>query len=461
MSHRFEVRGLNLVESVLRHSPEQLRRFIRRMKALRLNTLIVHYDYGWNRFKDLILEETAQAGVGICLMVFGPRTVFRLSGCKPEWLAKDANGKPWTTKCECDTKPCASCPEALEAYEAGAELLVKALPQAIRRVQLRHADGTRYCECPKCQGVPEDLQWLPFFKASLRAFAKVRPDVAVEYDAYVKRWDVSEGLEAVDRFMFDTFGRQTNVPLGRPSHNPEMLKHLVSKRGADAPTMNEYLGRRLADWARLYPGKPYIHENLMAQGLLSLNGDHAGALLDDLRLCRALGVQGACYEAYEPGFEHFEASIKTLSQGLWDIDSMDGYEPSAFERDLNSGQWDVGWIFCKDQKFPLERHLHDPIVLEHARNYRALLNNANATTLKKLVAHVFAHPKRFDPGWSAFHGCKWCMAEGVIDFSRASEAAQRMLSYHKLWDFMEEVPLDADPRQMVQELVLEAVERAE
>lgn len=459
MSHRFEVRGLNLVESVLRHSPEQLRRFIRRMRGLRLNTLIVHYDYGWNRYKDLILDETAKAEVEICLMVFGPRTIFRMAGCKPEWLAKDASGKPWTTKCECDTKPCVSCPEAIEAYAAGAEKLVRSLPREIRRVQLRHADGARYCECPKCKDIPEDLQWLPFFKASLRAFAEFRPDIAVEYDVYVKRWDVSEGLGQVDRFMFDTFGRQTNVPLGHPSQNQEMLG-LASKRGVDASTMNEYLGHRLSDWARLYPGKPYIHENLMGQGLLSLNGDHTGVLLEDLRLSRRLGISGACYEAYEPGIGHFEGSIRALAQGLWDLDSMDDYEPSAFERDLNSGKWDVGWMFCKDPNFPMERHIQDPVLLEHAKNYRALLNDGNAKNLKRLTAHVFAHEERFDSGWSAFFGCKWCMAEGHIDFSEASEAARGLLSYHKLWDFMEEVPLDADPRQVVKELVLEAVDRA-
>ena len=44
----FAVRGFNLCESILRHTPEQLRKFIRRMKVLRMNTLIVHSDYGWN-----------------------------------------------------------------------------------------------------------------------------------------------------------------------------------------------------------------------------------------------------------------------------------------------------------------------------------------------------------------------------------------------------------------------------
>ena len=40
----FSVRGFNPCESLLRHTPEQLRRFIRRMKQLNFNTIIIHYD---------------------------------------------------------------------------------------------------------------------------------------------------------------------------------------------------------------------------------------------------------------------------------------------------------------------------------------------------------------------------------------------------------------------------------
>ena len=39
----FAVRGFNPCESLLRHTPEQLRRFIRRMKDLDFNTIIIHY----------------------------------------------------------------------------------------------------------------------------------------------------------------------------------------------------------------------------------------------------------------------------------------------------------------------------------------------------------------------------------------------------------------------------------
>ena len=53
----FRIRGFNLCESVLRHTPGQLKTFIRRMKVLNFNTLIVQYDYGWRRFGALIRDD--------------------------------------------------------------------------------------------------------------------------------------------------------------------------------------------------------------------------------------------------------------------------------------------------------------------------------------------------------------------------------------------------------------------
>ena len=90
---RFPIRGFNMCESLLRHTPDELRRFLRRMKSLNFNTVIIHYDYGWKHYHDIICEECRKSGVDITLMTFGPRTFFSLSGCSREHFAKD--GKPF------------------------------------------------------------------------------------------------------------------------------------------------------------------------------------------------------------------------------------------------------------------------------------------------------------------------------------------------------------------------------
>ena len=116
----FAIRGFNMCESLLRHSPEQLRTFIRRMKKLRLNTLILHYDYGWKRYQDLLIAECEACGIEIILMTFGPRTFFSYCDWKPQWLAGKEDGTPWTCRLECEPYPCAAHAECLEAYEYGA-----------------------------------------------------------------------------------------------------------------------------------------------------------------------------------------------------------------------------------------------------------------------------------------------------------------------------------------------------
>ena len=68
----FAVRGFNMCESLLRHSPEELRAFLRRMKTLEFNTVIIHYDYGWRHYRDLILKECAENKIAVTLMTFGP-----------------------------------------------------------------------------------------------------------------------------------------------------------------------------------------------------------------------------------------------------------------------------------------------------------------------------------------------------------------------------------------------------
>ena len=133
----FAVRGFNMCESLLRHTPEQLRRFLRRMKGLGLNSLIVHYDYGWRRYREIILEECRNAGVEITLMTFGPRTFFSLMPWSESWFAKDETGRPFTRRLECETQPCPFAPGALDAFEEGAYLWLKQLPPEIKRVHMR------------------------------------------------------------------------------------------------------------------------------------------------------------------------------------------------------------------------------------------------------------------------------------------------------------------------------------
>ena len=50
---------------------------------------------------------------------------------------------------------------------------------------------------------------------------------------------------------------------------------------------------------------------------------------------------------------------------------------------------------------------------------------------------------------------------GTLHFKPLSDAAQALISSRKLWDFMENIPLDEDPRQVCRGLIMEFAEKAE
>ncbi len=458
----FRIRGLNLVESVLRHDEGQLRRFIRRMKDLHLNTLMTYYDYGWSRYGKLIIEETSFAGVDLCLAVFAPRTFFSYAGWRAEWSAKNPDGSAKFNKLECETKPCRFEPEAMEAYKFGVEQWLSQLPPEIKHVHIRSGDGIQFCECPRCKNLPAQEQWQPFLDAFAEVLLEIRPQLSFEVDVYVKRYQLPEQFAAqrrASRIMFDTFGRQGFVPLGKKSWNTDVMSLYVSEPYPNDYSPNEYLCDKLREWNTELPKKVYVHENLMGQGLLSINQHNTGVLLEDLKTYREIGVQGVAYEAYEPGFEHFAEQISILSQAMNDIKFADEYIPDELEKELTGGGWRMS-MFCNDIAFPVDKYIKDPVVRQHIKNYRDFLNNPNTKHLRKLVEFVFENDKRFDFLFAGFHGCDYARVVGNVDFSDASEHSQFMLAHRKLWDFMETIPADANPRSITRELILDAVAHA-
>ncbi len=458
----FRIRGLNLVESVLRHDENQLRRFIRRMKDLQLNTLMTYYDYGWSHYGRLIVEEASRAGVDLCLAVFAPRTFFNYAGWRADWSAKNSDGSAKFDKLECETKPCCFELEAIEAYKFGVKQWLTELPSEIKHVHIRSGDGTQFCECPQCKNLEAQEQWQPFLDAFVETLLDVRPSLSFEVDVYVKRFQLPARFAAqrrANRIMFDTFGRQGFVPIGKKSWNTDVMSLYVSESYPADYSPNEYLWDKLREWNAELPEKVYVHENLMGQGLLCINQHNTGVLLEDLKTYREIGIQGVAYEAYEPGFEHFAEQISILSQAMKDIKFANEYVPDELEKELTSGNWRMS-MFCNDMSFPIDKYIEDSVVRQHIKNYRNFLNSPNTQHLRKLVEFVFENENRFDLLFAGFHGCDYARVVGDVDFSDASGYAQVMLSHRKLWDFMETISEGNDPRKVTRELILNAIARA-
>lgn len=457
----FRIRGFNPCESLLRHSPEQLRTFIRRMKTLRMNTLIVHYDYGWKRYKDLIMEECEKAGVEIILMTFGPRTFLSYSDWKKEWFAKKPDGTPYTERLECETYPCAHEPEALKAYAYGARQWLLSLPAQIRHVHMRAADGLLFCQCEKCRALPDHEKWQPFVDCFAEAVKEVRPDLKFETDVYVKRYNIPghrEAFENMDQIMYDTFYRHTAFPIGSTldTVNSEMVNYAATESNPDAATPNEYHLHRLTEWCRDFPGKVYIHENAMAQSLYGNFQYATGTYLKDLELYRSLGVEGVCYEAYEPGYVGFSEMFEILARAM-NGEEVD-YKESEIEKKIRENP---GWIFCVVPDFPLEQYIKDPVSLKHAQLFRKAWTDPSAQLYREFVEFAFEHEERLDPLFIGFSIASNGVRNNTMKFKDLSPEADDMVHRRKLWDFMEDIPMDQDPREVCAKLIRELAQKAE
>ena len=457
-----EIRGFNPCESLLRHTPEQLRNFIRRMKRLQMNTIIIHYDYGWKRYKELILEECRKAGIEIILMTFGPRTFFSYSPWKNQWFAKDLTGKPFTPHLECETYPCRFEEEALEAFEYGAREWLKSLPPEIKHVHMRGADGIMFCQCPKCRVLPEFERWQPFVERFVKAVLETRPDLKFETDVYVKRLYIpgnKEPFEKMTHIMFDTFDRQNEFPI--------LNTHPKVKRGAmeviascnvepDAGNTNQFLLNRLTEWAEAFPGKPYIHENAMGQSYFTAFQYATDSYLQDVALYRKLGLKGVCWEAFEPGFGNFEEMFELLAKAMMGEEVE--REPSAMEiahREHPDPQ------FGGDFAFPLEKYIHDPWQLEHKLLFRRYRLAPGFDIFRDYFEFAFANAERLDLIYMGFAILHNYYSDGIIRFAKLSEAENAFLTRRKLWDIMEDIPLSEDPRKVCLELIENLYRKAE
>ncbi len=452
----FPIRGFNLVESVLRHTPDQLRRFVRRMKSLNMNSLILHYDYGFRRYGTLLMEECAAAGIEIRLMVFGPRTVFRFTDWTEQDLAKAEDGRPFTTRLECETWPCRANPGVLERYAEGCRKLLETIPKQISILQMRSADGFFSCRCPVCRNHPVRDNWQPFLKIFQQTARQIRPDLKLEADCYVRRYDFPSDMtvsDNMDYLMYDTFFRQVRFPLGEPSSNLCDMPY-----AADGPvdanlSPNVYHAERIRAWTQRCPGKIYLHENCMLQSNQGIFQPATGVYLRDLDFLRTCHAEGILYEAFEPGFSRFEELFGILSDALCGKTVL--WKPDRREQ-LFCSRWNGGWM-DRDQK---PESVFSGEELEQIRLVRTIRETPSIRAMRRFIEFLFERADHLDYLFITFQTLLEMKRKNGLEFPGISEPAADLLGRRKLWDFMEDIPDDEDPRAATADLLLELAEHA-
>ncbi len=456
MNKEFQLRGFNLCESLNRHTPEELTRFFRRMKTLDFNAVIIHYDYGFKRYRELIERECAEKGIDVTLMVFGPRTFFSLGGATPDMFACDESGNPWIGEAACETWPCFSNPEALECFRLGAVRFLKQLPHWVKRIHMRAGDGLLFCRCPKCRNLAPYNAWMPFVRAFMEAVQIAGVTIPAETDIYLNRYALPDDLSPLAEcgtLMYDTFGRHQRIPLGDdPGIFTGNMDEIAGIDKTGFSSVSEYHARRLREWATALPGKFYIHENTMMQSQVGVFLHNTGAMLKDQALYRELGLQGVFYEAYEPGYSNFSRHFEILAAGLKNPEIRKSYEPTEIEKHLTN-----------QDKFGFLDGITSPELLrmlpEETAEYMRLLEDVRWRTTPRSFqkAYEFAYERRdrLDHLYVGYMLARFGIRFGLLDFTQCAPEAREMMRHAKLWDYQEKLPLSTDPVRHTEERLFE------
>ena len=438
MGTRLTYCGFNLVESLLRHSRPQLERFLNRMNHLHLNTLMVQYDYGFKHYKELLLKHCLRDGIQLRLMVFGPRSFYRLAEWHPDMLSRQKDDSLFTDQLECETWPCRFAPGALEQFEYGAEEFFRQLPPEINWVQMRSGDGYNSCRCPQCRQYTVRDNWLPFVAAFIRAGRKVRPEVKLEADVYLKRYELPDDLSVyagLDAVMYDTFMRYPRYHLGKYSPNIGAMPLLCD--GTPPPlSPNEYHGECIRKWCCNYPGKVYVHENIMMQSYYGISQFNTQVMCDDLDFLADAGANGVLYEAFEPGFEFFSHQFEEVARKF--NSGKNDYRMGDLEKRLSTHSCPDGLFNIND--VPIAENISNPVMRQNFLLRKKLLESGSVEDFRNYASFACENMDTLDTLFIVYNHARQFGMNGKLNFTQVSPETKKMLDSRKLWDYMEAVP---------------------
>jgi hypothetical protein len=460
---RFSVRGINVCESLARHSPEQVARLIERMASWNMNTLLVHQYYGYKFHKDLIESLCRKHGIHIIYML---HTAFAFTPHIPAvFFALDMDGNP-RTKIACnETKLCVSNPEGLGLFRYGARRYFnsdRAKPESTYLVM--DADGYLFCQCPKCRNIKPVDQWAILLEIAVEEANKAQKNLTIEYLSYVWRYSIPEKIELfqhVHGVHFDTHQRFRWRAFNE-AHPVNIFSEIEAKvdSRAEGLPINLYLYERLKEWRQKYTGKLYVFENLMLQGSISCPQPYTVNLLKDLDLYESLGVDGVIYEVFEPGIQSFEKQLDLISESLLKKPQIP--ELSALEKIVQHLLLDeqfnynpaLGYLSLNEADIlaAVKADGYDERLIGYLIRLRTFLFDRSYENYCKVARYVLDHQKRFDWMMILFNLIRIVPKDQLP--ANLNETTIEFMTVHKLWDMQEKMqsPIE-ETYQIVQNLI--------
>lgn len=454
----FLIRGINVCESLSRHTPRQTDRLLQRLTDWQMNTLIVHPQYGYRRHAEAICSFCQEHQFRLIHYLY---TVLAFTPNAPaDVFAVNSSGLPHRQRVECETRLCASNAKALHYFREGARRYIDENVQAGDEILLATPDGGLFCQCESCRGLNPTEQWQPFLEICVEEILCSGKPITTHFIAYVGRFRPPKNMdvfEHIDAVMFDTHLRYRWLPLG-VGHSMGPIEAMEGQRDPSAlhQPINIYLLERLKEWRQVFSGQLYVFENLMIQSCFSLPQPNTAVLLKDLETFRSIGIDGVIYEAFEPGITAFEDQLAILSGAM--AGKFPDYKPTRLEI-LASKSNDSGPVITRTLRYlfedqssltsALQEELKTSEQKELARLITDYLPNPIYSKWREIVCLVIQHQDTLDWIYIAYRAATYLPPEQRPRLLTSEQ--QRLFATSKPWDFLEEI---ADPHIFMNRLLL-------
>lgn len=453
----FDIRGINVCESLSRHTPKQVDQLLDRLVQWQMNTLVVHPHYGFNLHAERIKRFCAAHHISLIYYLY---TVLDFTPRAPRGiLAVDHNGNPYLDRVECETRLCSSQPEARRRFREGARRYFAENVSPGDEVLLATPDGFLFCQCPSCRLLDPVAQWQPFLEIAVEEIERSGKQLVTHYIAYCGRMRPPEDMsvfQKIDAVMFDTHLRYRWLPLGasNPAGQVEASEARFDPEASRHP-INIYLLNKLREWRKAFRGRIYAFENLMIQAAFSLPQPNTPALLEDIATYRELGIDGVIYEAFEPGITAYASQLDTLSRSL--AGQRLTYEPSpleAFCRGITSPGDSrtrlLSYLYELESPMhnPFEQCIGNPVLRELGLLIREYVPHPNLALWRTIARHALKHRDSLDWIYITYR-----LATYLPQLERPeirTELQDRLFSTAKPWDFLEDME---NPQKAMLELV--------
>jgi len=253
----------------------------------------------------------------------------------------------------------------------------------------------------------------------------------------------------MDRIMFDTFPRFPAFPLGSSEDTctrGHMRRAYGDGKESDDQTVCTVMLQKIKEWNAAFPGKVYIHENVMKQGFAGNFQFGTSSYLQDIKTFQELEIMGVLFEAFEPGYGAFSGLFETLSQAMTGKET----DTTPSEIELRFREYCSGRISFDE--LHLEKYIKDPVLLENQKFFARRLTDLSPAFYRDYVAFAFENRDRLDYLAIAFHNLRYGIQQDKFTFTAPlSPEAEKLCRSRKLWDFMEDISADQDPRAVTWE----------